>query len=378
MHNFSVKIARKIEEIPRHDWDSIFPDVLENYGFFRALDNSGFDQFSFFYIVIYDNNKPVAVTSCFIMRFPFDMTVKGKLKTLLGFIKRIFPNILSPRVLICGLPMGQGRIGLKADSPEYLDAVCKSMEKIAREQKVSAFIFKDFFEAYTDRMAILLNKGFIRIESIPSADMDINFSTFEEYLNTLSQSSREDLRRKLRKTEAQVKIDLEVTDNPSESDLAKMYELYLQTYNKQDLGLEKLPPGFFKSVSENMPGEVKYFIWRIEGKMVSFAFCLIRGNYFIDYYLGFDYSIAHKYNLYFIRFRDLLKWCIANGVKKYEMGVTTYEPKRRLGFDFVRLYFYIKHRNRLINPFLKIIGHFIKPENFDPVFDTMDNNDGSS
>jgi len=112
--------------------------------------------------------------------------------------------------------------------------------------------------------------------------------------------------------------------------------------------------------------------------MVSFAFCLIRGNYFIDYYLGFDYSIAHKYNLYFIRFRDLLKWCIANGVKKYEMGVTTYEPKRRLGFDFVRLYFYIKHRNRLINPFLKIIGHFIKPENFDPVFDTMDNNDGSS
>lgn len=50
------------------------------------------------------------------------------------------------------------------------------------------------------------------------------------------------------------------------------------------------------------------------------------------------------------------------------MGSTGYEPKRRLGFDFIPLYIYAKHRNKLINPILKFFSHILKPENFDPVF----------
>jgi predicted N-acyltransferase len=150
-----------------------------------------------------------------------------------------------------------------------------------------------------------------------------------------------------------------------------VYGLYMQTFNRQEIVLEKVPLDFFVHIAANMPDETKYFLWRIEGKIVAFAFCLASKGHFIDYYLGLDYSIAHQYSLYFIRFRDLMKWCIEHGIKEYEMGVTTYEPKRRLGFKFIRLYFYIKHRNKLINPFIRIVVYFIKPERFDPVFGAM-------
>jgi len=116
-----------------------------------------------------------------------------------------------------------------------------------------------------------------------------------------------------------------------------------------------------------MPDETKFFLWKINNKLVAFAFCLVSENYFIDYYLGFDYPIAYKYNLYFVRFRDLMNWCIENKIKKYEMGQTGYEPKRRLGFRLIPLYIYAKHRSKFFNPIFKILSYLMRPVNFQAV-----------
>ncbi len=369
--NLKIRIVRRIEEIPPQEWISVFPEVLENYYFFKALDESNFDQFSFFYIIVYDDNTAIGATSCFVMDFPLDITVRGHLKAIFNGIKMVMPKILKPKVLICGLPMGQGRIGILKDTDRVMGAINDTLERLARDEKASMIIFKDFTSAYDNMFKPLLRKGLNKIESLPSTDMDINFSNFDDYLKTLSRSSREGLKRNFKKVDGRVKIDLEVTDALNDEALRKVYGLYLQTFNKQDLGLEKVPMNFFRQISVNMPKEVKYFLWRIDGKMVAFAFCLVSQGHFVDYYLGFDYSVAHEYYLYFVRFRDLMKWCIAHGIKKYEMGVTTYEPKRRLGFNFIRLYFYMKHRNRLLNPFFRVFSPFMKPENFDPVFKEM-------
>ena len=366
-----IKIAKRIEEIPPPEWFGIFPEVLENYYFFKSLDESQFEQFSFFYIIVYDNSIPIGVTSCFTMRFPFDILVKGPFRIALNFIKKPLPYILNPKVLICGLPMGQGRIGIGGDPAEVIEAVVGTMEKIAKNEKATMLMFKDFIKAYDDNLTPLLKKGFVKVESLPSTKMGVRFSNFDEYLKTLSHASRDGLKRKFKKIDGKVKIDLEISNKLEAAELKEVYGLYMQTFNRQEIVLEKVPLDFFVHIAANMPDETKYFLWRIEGKIVAFAFCLASKGHFIDYYLGLDYSIAHQYSLYFIRFRDLMKWCIEHGIKEYEMGVTTYEPKRRLGFKFIRLYFYIKHRNKLINPFIRIVVYFIKPERFDPVFGAM-------
>jgi predicted N-acyltransferase len=374
LSNLTTRVVRKIEEIPPRDWNSVFPRVLENYYFFKTLDESGFAQFSFFYIMVYDRERPVGATSCFLMNFPLDIAVQGPLKAVYNYVNRVLPNILSPRVLMCGLPMSQGRIGIAADSGPLLEAICGSMEKIAKENKAAMLIFKDFTGAYDDFLKPLSRKGFIKIESLPSTDMDIPFASFDEFLKSLSRVSRDGLKRKFKKIDGRIKVDLEITGALDDKILPRVYELYLQTFERMDLGLEKVPMDFFKQISRNMPEETKFFLWSIEGRIVAFAYCLVLEGYFIDYYLGFDYSVAYEYHLYFVRFRDLMKFCIAHGIKKYEMGVTSYEAKRRLGFDFIPLYFYMKHRNPLLNPFVKVVSHFMKPENFDPVFKDMKRN----
>lgn len=227
--------------------------------------------------------------------------------------------------------------------------------------------FKDFDAGYLEALDPLLKKGFFRIEGMPSAVMDINFSTFQEHLNRLSPASRYDMRRKFRKVDGRVEIKMQAVDKLNDEELEGAYGFYLQTVNKQDIGFEIAPKKFFRAISDNMPSESKFFLWRIDNKLVGFALCLFLRGYFIDIYLGFDYSVAYQYHLYFIKIRDLFNWAIKKGFKTYEMGITNYEPKRRLDFKFIRLYIYARHRNRLLNYFFKVFGPFFAPENFDPI-----------
>jgi len=369
---FEVRITRRIEEILRQDWEQVFPKVLENYDFFRTLDESDFPQFSFFYIMAYDRGRPVGATSCFLMDYPMDLAVEGAFKKVLDAIKKFAPRILSPRIVICGIPMGQGRVGVAGEAGPVLKAICKAMEKIAREHKAGIIAFKDFNSTYNDMFKDLLKDGFFQVQSLPSTDMRLTFTGFQQYMDSLSNASKSGLKRKFKKIDGKVKIDLEITDKIDDGVLAEIYPLYLQTHERQDIGMEKLGPDFFKNIARNMPRQIKYFLWRMEAKIVAFSLCFVSEDYFIDYYLGFDYSLAHEFGLYFIRFRDMMKWCIDHSIKVYEMGQTSYEAKRRMGFDFIRLYIYARHRNRLINPLFKFLGRIVKPENFHPVFIEMD------
>lgn len=367
----STRIVNKIEQLPEKDWNSAFPRVAESYCFFKTLDESSFDQFSFFYILIYDNNIPVGAASCFLMNFPVDISVRGPLKIIFNLIKKIAPRIMAPKVLICGLPMGPGRIGIVRDSAQVLEAICGCLEEISAKNKASMIMFKDFTESDEDVFEPLYRRGFSKLESYPFTQMQVPFNSFGEYLKTLSRSSRENLKRNFKKVDNTAEIDFETRGSVDDGLLKDVYGLYMQTYDKQEMGFEKLPMDFFQNISKNMPDETKFFLWRIKGKLVAFALCFVFEDCFIDYYLGFDYAVAHSNYLYFVRFRDLMQWCIDHGLKKYEMGVTSYESKRRLGFDFVRFYFYMKHLNPIVNRFFGVISYFLKPRSFDPVFKHM-------
>ena len=350
---FKVKIARKIEDIPVADWNKLMPEAGENYYFFKTLDESGMSQFSFFYILVYDKDIPVGAASCFIMNFGLDFGITGTLKWFTGCLKKIFPFILNPKILICGLPNGQGRIGIAADPVMVVKAICEGMEQIAKEKKTKVIVFKDFSFRYQAALDKCLDAGYFRIESLPYTEMDIHFPSFDGYLETLSYISRSGLRRKFRKINEEVKVDLEVKGKLEENELNEVYALYLQTYARKEVGLDKVPVDFFRNISKNMPEETKFFLWRTGEKMVAFSYCLASGSRFLDYYLGFDYSVAHNYHLYFIRFRDQLDWCIKNNIRLYEFGPTGYESKRRLGFKLIPLSNYVKHGNGFLTPVIK-------------------------
>ncbi len=361
----SVKIAHKIEEIPSRQWQKIFPSTPENYYFFKTLDESHIPNFSFFYVSVYKNDQLVGEVPGFCMTYPLDTTVQGPLKQLSRAIKKTFPDLLNIKAVVCGCPSGEGHMALDgAHKSAVLQAMRQGVEEMARGQKTSVVAFKDFSQNDTYILDGLSQNGYHKIQSYPSSGINIRFKTFEEYLKNLSKASRKSLRRKFRQVASAEKIDLEIAHEAAGS-LDAIYDLYLQTLKKSDFHFEEYTKDFFKNISQNMPREVKYFLWRINGRLVAFDLCLVSKDTMIDELVGLDYSVAYKYNLYFITFRDTVTWCIENGVKKYMCGTTAYEAKRRLGCAFTPLYIYVKHLNPLINPFFKILCSLLRPGLFD-------------
>ena len=364
-----TQVVRRIEEVRPQDWLRIYPPVLESYHFFKSLDESHFEQFRFYYILVFDRDDLVGLAPSFLMNYPLETTVQGTLRKFLAGIQKIFPGLLNLRALICGLPMGPGRVGICGENRVgVLKAILESMDQIAGKEKIPIMALKDFDRKDADLLDPLQQEGFYKFMSLPNTELGISFKSFDQYLETLSSASRYDLRRKFKKVDGHVKMELEVSSQLNESTLREVHGLYLQTSSRSEIQFENVPPDFFENVSKNMPRETKYFLWRIDKKLVAFTFCLVSEDRLIDYYLGLDYSVAFQYHLYFVRFRDLLKWCIDNKIKVYEMGNTSYEPKRRLGFEFVPLYVYAKHRNRWMNPFFKLLCRALKPDNFDSTY----------
>lgn len=365
---YRTKVIRKIEEISPADWNAIFPDVLEGYHFFKTLDESGFDEFSFYYILVYKGKALVGATPCFLVNYSLDTSVNGPFRRISNSIKKLLPNVFSIKAIACGVPMGPGRIGISGEASDIIDAMLRRMELIARKEKAAILAFKDLDTAHKDMVdGHLAGKGFARMDSLPSAEMGIEYKDFEEYMKTLSGATRYDLRRKFKKVASTVRIDMEAADSVEGKALEEVYGLYMQTVNKHEMGFETAPIEFFANIGKNMTGRTKFFMWRIDGRMVAFVFCMVTKDLLIDYYLGLDYDVAHKYHLYFIKFRDVMNWCFKNGIKRYEKGVSGYEPKRRLGFGFNPLYIYAMHRNRAIRPIFRRACQLLKFENFDPI-----------
>jgi len=361
-----TRVVNRIEDIPFNDWHSVYPDIIESYQFFKTLDRSGLKQFSFYYMMVYDKGKPVGATPFFIMNYSLDTSVNGPLRRITNRIKKAAPNVFSIKTLICGAPLGQGRIGITGDRTKVLEVMLRKMEQLAKKNKASIIAFKDFDKLHTDILDPLQKGGFHKFDSLPNTELSIQFKDFEGYLKTLSGASRYDFRRKLKKVDKDLNMTLEIADAVSGRTLEDVHRLYMQVVDKHDMGFEVMPQEFFKHISVNLPKNTKFFLWRIEGRLAAFDLCLVADDVLMVYYTGLDYTVAYRHNLYFLMFKDILNWCIDHKIKKFEMGYKGYEAKRRLGFDFIPLNIYVKLRNRILRPAFNLICQLLKFENFDP------------
>lgn len=366
-----IKICSSIKELSPAEWNSLFPKTPESWNFHKTIEETLTGQFKFYYAAAYRDSRVVCILPCFVMDYPLDTTIMGPLEKpagkLIALLRRFIPRFFTLRMLICGSPTGEGKIGLPP-SGEYrklLVPMVRRLEEVAAREKAGTLMFKDFPEQYNAFLDPLEQASFHKIRSYPLVELDIRFNDFEEYFSTLSRPTKKDLKRKFRKADSEAALTMEVRSGAGEH-LDEIYRLYLATYEKSPVKFEKVTKDFFLKISGNMPEETRYFLWFRGGKLVAFDLCLVSDGLLIDEYVGMDYGVAYDLHLYFATFRDIVRWCIGNGVRKYKSGALNYDPKKRLDLDFLPQSIFMRHKNRLMNFFLGILTRSLKPENFDP------------
>ncbi len=187
----------------------------------------------------------------------------------------------------------------------------------------------------------------------------------EDYISGLGASTRKDLRRKLKKAESIGALSTEIREDISDI-INEVYSLYLNNLSDSEIQFEVLTPEFFKNICKNMPGVAKYFITYDKAKIVAFNLILAKGDICIDKFIGFDYSVARHYSLYYTTFCHNIDWCIKNGFRYYQPGTTDYPPKVRLGAKLIPLYIYADSTKLLIKIPVKLLARFMEPKRLDP------------
>ncbi|MCX5710537.1 MAG: GNAT family N-acetyltransferase, partial [Candidatus Omnitrophica bacterium] len=306
-------VVKSIKEIARSDWESLFAEgIIEDYGYHKTLEESRLKEFSFGYLLGKSGNKTLIIIPFFTMDFSFDKLIGPPIHRFIILIQKwLKRNIFSMRVLFLGNPTAEEfymGFSESLDFKKTFGKVLNEFYRFSRKNKVNAIAFNNL--SYKDKAlnGYLKNKRFIRLETLPNTILEIKTNSLDDYIAKLGPSTRKDLRRKIRNSSSQVTLRTEIRDSIDDI-LPEIYRLYLNNFNDSEVNFEILTPEFFRMIFKNMPGVAKCFVTYDKDKIVAFNLALIKGDTFIDKFIGFDLNVSHKYHLYYMTFCHNIEWC---------------------------------------------------------------------
>lgn len=348
-------------------WQRLLPNSLEGYRYHLAFELGKVTGFKTGYISLSKAGTVVCIVPIFVTDYALDTTLQGPMKALTHHLSKWLPSLMTLRLLCVGSPVtDSAQIGFFKDLPldsEMIRVLTEKLDEVAEREGAKVIAFKDLIAADAKQLQPLLTmQGYASVENMPIAKNLINFKDLDDYLATLSYSTRKSLRRKL-KTLNQLRIE---EHNGSPPHLEEIYQLYLNCYEKSELKFEKLTLEFFESLAGLMPNQCRFVLYYVNEKLIGFN-CLLHGNgVLMDKYIGLDYVDSQRVNLYSLSWLYNIQMCIRDGFHTFQSGQASYETKLRLGATLEQTYILFKHRNKLVNPIFKLASHVLAYGNFDP------------
>jgi len=353
-------------ELPASPWAETFARHVKDRRYYEVVEETLPEGFTYRYALLRQTETGAAsVVPFFLVDQDILTGTPGLLRRVIAPIRRLFPRFLKMRILMVGCVAGEGQ--LDDGEPWIIDALAGALAAYAREARASMILFKDFPSPFRAALAPLRGYGYHRAPSMPGATLELDFASFEEYVQErLSKVYRKGLRRKFRESERCGKLTMEVIHDASAL-AEELHALYLQTYERSPLQFERLTPDYFREVGRRMPGRARFFLWRLEGRLVAFSLCLLHDGVLHDLNVGMDYRVALDLHLYFVTWRDIIGWALEAGVRHYYTGPLNYDPKLHLRLRLAPLDLHARHLSPLINPFFGLALRYLQPARHDPV-----------
>ncbi|MGH8090463.1 MAG: GNAT family N-acetyltransferase [Rudaea sp.] len=370
-----VATAPSIEAFGREEWNRLFPDELEDWSYYRAVENSHLPEFSWLYFGIRDASGSLrAAVPAFVTDYRLDTTLSGALKRFADSLTRHFPRLLRQKMLSLGSPVSEVchlgfAPGTTMDEQRLLlGEILAQAEVFARENRVRMIAVKDASAAQDALWATAAKAhGLRRQPGLPMACIDMHFASVDDYLATLSKATRKDIRRKLKdatglRTQWRAGID-GIED--------EVMRLYRSTHANAQFSFEELTPEYFRGVLREMAGRVSCATYWLGEKLVAFNLVLHDGKRLIDKFLGMDYAVAREYNLYFYTWIENVRRCIDLKVDVYQSGQGLHALKRRLGSRLSANWLWYRHRNRVVDAVFALVERIARLDRQDPDLTTL-------
>jgi predicted N-acyltransferase len=356
-----------IEALDRGAWNDCFPAELEDWDYYRAVEQASIADFQWRYLALFEDDVLIAATVAFITAYSLDTTVQGVGKRIAERLRRWWPGLLDIRLYALGSPVAeQCHIGTARHidagrRPALFEQLLTLARKDADQAGIGLLAVKDASHRNPQWLQACHNAGLQSMPGLPSAELPIAFGSVDAYLGTLGKSTRKDLRRTLRGQGPRIEWRSQVHDL-----LPIMMQLYEATLARSELTFERLPPAYFRQVLEHLDGRAACVLYWLGDELVAFNLVLLDEQRLVDKFFAHDLGKTREHNLYVRSWLANVDYCIEHGLATYACGQAGYASKLRLGCSFIGNTVFFRHRNRLLDSLLRLVKMFIRPDRSDP------------
>ena len=356
-----------IRAIERSAWNDCFPDVLEGWDYYAAVENAGIEDFQWRYLALYEGSTLLAVAPAFMTRYRLGTRVQGVGKRFTERLEQLWPGILQLCLYVIGSPVAeQCNAGTASHVAAHrrqalLEQLLSSARRDADSFGIGLLAVKDAPSHDEQWAASCLAAGFQAMPSLPTALLPVPYGSIDAYLGSLGKSTRKDLRRKLRAPGPRIEWRRSIDDV-----LPSIMQLYEATLARSDLQIERLPASYFTGILEQLEGRAFCVLYWVDEQLVAFNLILIDQQRLIDKFFAHDIESSREHNLYLRSWLANVGYCIQHNIPLYECGQAGYASKLRLGCEFQGNMLFFRHRNWLLNTMLKLVKLFVRPDRSDP------------
>ncbi len=367
----TVSFRTNVSGIDPALWGACFATPLEGRFWYDTLEGCGLeDQFTFLYAVIERDGVVVGFAPCFVHDVPISLVAPAPVAAVLGVLSRVYRRVGYQRTLFVGSPCSdEGTIGLLPGVAlaDVIVPLGRALRAKALELSAPMVVFKDFpDEALAGLRRLVAAENFFVMASYPGTVVALTAPDKAAYIRSLGHTQRHNFQKKLRRSSELIELSTNVLMRPSDAELAEIFGLFMQTFERGKTKFERLDIRFFQQVREKP--EARFVVQRDAktGEMVTFMLVFHLGTRVINKFIGIDYARAGKTFLYFRLFDAALDYAYSVGATEIQSGQTGYRAKFDLGHRLVPLHNVVRHRNPLIHALFRAIGTRVTWRSLDP------------
>ena len=345
-------LARSIEAFDREEWNALFADELEDWFYYRAVENAGLPGFEWIYLAIWDHGRLRAAVPGFVTEYRIDTTLTGSLKRVTNVLGRVAPRLLHVPLVSLGSPVGEiCHLGFAADAGDaerrrLTHALLARLFDFAAQRHIGMIAVKDASQDDDGVWAAACAEaGLRRMPGQSTALLDLPFRSLDAYLSSLGSATRRDMRRKLRaRTQIRVEWRNEIDDL-----LDRIVALYRTTLAQAAYQFEELTPAYFAGVMRDPLGRARCATYWLGDLLIGFNLVLCNRRRMLDKFFGMDSVLGRAHSLYYLSWMENVRYCIEHGVLRYQAGQSLEREKLRLGSRLVPNSLWYRHRNRIVD-----------------------------
>lgn len=345
-----VEIYRNIDDVDVAIWDRALTscDAFMSHDFVAACQASEIEDAEYWHLVVWRRDVPVGIATIHQMDVNLDLLTVGITRRLVQAVKSAFPAFLRVKLLICGLPLSNGkpcfRVLPDGDPAKIVQAVARVMRQIAEEHSFKILCFKEFPTRSRWMMDTLEACGYFRANSLPTCRLEIKWNSIEEYIHCMRAGYRRQVMQTMKCGQC-AGLDIR-WHSRSDGQADTFYKLYCQTVQQAVHRLETANREFFEELFVRWEGQVRIVSMETNGACIAAGLLVVADTSATLLFVGMDYeNIRKEWQVYQNLLLEIIAESIRLGVETLEFGQTSYPAKMRMGGFPEDSFLYFHHHN---------------------------------